>query len=67
MLTPIRNHEEYETQPLFYIIKDYAAKMKNSGDINSEFVRRRREKIIYLYDKARGILNDWLFLTICQI
>ncbi len=58
MLSPLRNHDGYGTQLLFYIIEDYMGKTKNFSGKNSDYVQRKREKIIYLYDKARRVLSD---------
>ncbi len=55
VFTSIRRQENYKSQPLFKTIQDYLPKLKNSAASKRGF--EYREKIAYLYDKARGVLK----------
>ncbi len=55
VFSSIRRLDSYRCQPLFKTIQDYLPKLKNSSASKRGF--EYREKMVYLYDKARGVLK----------
>jgi len=54
-LLSIRRQSTFGSQPLYKSIQDYLPKLKNSAEMKS--YKDNKEKIVYLYDQARGIVQ----------
>jgi hypothetical protein len=55
-LKPIRASVKYGSQPLYLIVKEYLEKTKHNRE--RENSKKFRERIAFLYDKARGVLKE---------
>ena len=57
-LAPIRNEQRrmYAGMPLYMAVRDYLQKSKHKIERGSS--RENRERIVFLYDKARGVVSQ---------